>query len=265
MNPFAAFRQWRAERTLARRPIPDALWQRTLHDFPFLAWRAPAQVERLRQMATLFLADKEFAGAHGLVVTDAMATAIAAQACVPVLALGLDWYDGFKTIVVHADAVRARRRVTDDIGLVHEYDEELTGEAMHDGPVMLSWSDVAIAGQAAEDAYNVVIHEFAHVLDMRDGQADGVPPLPAGLQAHWTQVIDAQWQRFCRRVDAGEPTLVDPYGTHGPEEFFAVASEAFFVAPAAFADEERVLHELLQRFYRQDPAADHAAHAVPAR
>jgi MtfA peptidase len=263
MNPFAALRQWRAARTLARRPIPDALWQQTLRDFPFLAWRAPAQVERLRRMATLFLADKEFAGAHGLAVTDAMATAIAAQACVPVLALGLDWYAGFKGIVVHADAVRARRHVTDDIGLVHEYDEELSGEAMHDGPVMLSWHDVAIAGSSAADAYNVVIHEFAHVLDMRDGLADGCPPLPGPLQAHWARVIDAQWQRFGRRVDRGEPTLVDPYGATGPEEFFAVASEAFFVAPAAFADEEPVLHELLQRFYRQDPAADHAAYATP--
>jgi Mlc titration factor MtfA (ptsG expression regulator) len=264
MNPFAAFRQWRAARTLARRPIPDALWQQTLHDFPFLAWRAPARRERLRHMATLFLADKEFAGAHGLEVTDAMATAIAAQACVPVLALGLDWYDGFKGIVVHADAVRARRQVTDDIGLVHEYDEDLSGEAMQDGPVMLSWHDVAIAGASADTAYNVVIHEFAHVLDMRDGSADGIPPLPASLQAHWARVIDAQWQRFCRRVDAGEPTLVDPYGAAGPEEFFAVASEAFFVAPAAFAAEEGVLHELLQRFYRQDPAADHAAYATKA-
>jgi Mlc titration factor MtfA (ptsG expression regulator) len=101
-----------------------------------------------------------------------------------------------------------------------------------------------------------VIHEFAHVLDLRDGVADGVPPLPGRrLEAHWREVMQAQWLRFRRRVDAGEETLVDPYGAEGVEEFFAVASEAFFVAPRAFRDEEPVLHELLPRFYRQDPAA----------
>jgi MtfA peptidase len=248
--------RWRERRALARRPIPDALWQRTLEHYPFLCWRGPADLARLRAMATLFLGDKEFAGAHGLQVTDEMAVAIAAQACLPVLALGLGWYDNFKGIVVHADAVVARREVVDEIGVVHEYDEELSGEAMHAGPVMLSWRDVAEAGASAGQAYNVVIHEFAHVLDMRDGVADGVPPLPdRALHAHWVQVIAAQWQRFCRRVDAGVDTLVDPYGAQGVEEFFAVASEAFFVAPREFADEEPVLHELLPRFYRQDPAA----------
>jgi Mlc titration factor MtfA (ptsG expression regulator) len=247
---------WREQRTVARRAIPDALWQHTLQAYPFLGWRSADDLTRLRRMATLFLAEKEFAGAHGLEVTDEMAVAIAAQACVPVLRLGLGWYDAFKGIVVHADAVVARREVTDDIGLVHEYDEELIGEAMEGGPVMLSWRDVADAGATAEQGYNVVIHEFAHVLDMRDGLADGVPPLPdRRLHDHWVQVIDAQWQRFCRRVEGGAATLVDPYGAQGVEEFFAVASEAFFVAPREFAAEEPVLHELLGRFYLQDPAA----------
>lgn len=261
MSWFGALQRWREQRTLARRPIPDALWRQTLADHPFLAWRSAAQQQRLREMATLFLADKEFAGGHGLEVSDAMATAIAAQACVPILALGLGWYDRFKGIVVHADAVVARRDVVDDTGVVHSYEEELTGEAMEGGPVMLSWRDVAAAGQTAAEGYNVVIHEFAHVLDMRDGQANGVPPLPGrALRTHWQQVIDAQWRRFCRRVEAGELTLVDPYGATGTEEFFAVASEAFFVAPQEFADAEPVLHELLQRFYLQDPAHDARGH-----
>jgi MtfA peptidase len=247
---------WRENRTVARRPIPDALWQHTLQATPFLGRRSADDLARLRGMATLFLVEKEFAGAHGLAVTDEMAVAIAAQACVPVLRLGLGWYDGFKGIVVHADAVRARREVTDEIGLVHEYDEELVGEAMQGGPVMLSWRDVADAGATAEHGYNVVIHEFAHVLDMRDGMADGVPPLPGRkLHAHWVQVIGAQWERFCRRVEAGEATLVDPYGAQGVEEFFAVASEAFFVAPLDMRGEHPELYALLAGYYRQDPAA----------
>ena len=186
-------KRWREARTLQRRAIPDALWRLTLARFPFLGWRSDADVAQLRDMATLFLAAKEFTGAHGLAIDDAMAVAIAAQACLPVLKLGLGWYDGFVGIVVHADLVVARRETVDDAGVVHAYEEELAGEAMHGGPVMLSWSDVDEAGESAGSGYNVVIHEFAHVLDMRDGVADGVPALPdRAARNAWVQVLTTE-------------------------------------------------------------------------
>ena len=211
---------------------------------------------RLRTMATLFLAEKEFTGAGGVVVDDAMAVAIAAQACLPVLNLGLDQYDGFVGIVVHADVVVARRRMEDEAGIVHEYDEELAGEAMHGGPVMLSWRDVDEAGESADAGYNVVIHEFAHVLDMRNGGADGVPVLPTrSAEREWVDVLEAEYDAFCARVDDGEETLLDPYAAEAPEELFAVASEAFFVAAGDFRAEHPRLYALLSGFYRQDPAA----------
>lgn len=135
----AWWRQWRAARTLERRAIPDPLWQLTLARYPFIGERTADDRQRLRELSTLFLADKEFAGMQGLEVDDGMAVAIAAQACLPVLRLGLAHYDGFKGIVVHPDVVVARREVMDEDGVVHHYDEELSGEAMEGGPVMLSW------------------------------------------------------------------------------------------------------------------------------
>ncbi|MBX3607386.1 MAG: zinc-dependent peptidase [Piscinibacter sp.] len=250
------WRRWRAQRLLTKRPIPDALWELTLARFPFLARRRVEDRTRLRELATLFLADKEFAGMQGLEVDDGMAVAIAAQACLPILELGLDCYDGFKGIVVHPDIVVARREVMDDDGVVHHYDEELAGEAMEGGPVMLSWHDVADAGNSAAWGYNVVVHEFAHVLDMRDGAPDGVPLLPdRAARARWLAVLEPQWQDFCDRVDAGEDTLIDPYGAEGIDEFFAVASEVFFVDGASLRDEHPALYELLAGYYRQDPAA----------
>lgn len=251
----AWWRRWRDARALARRPIPDALWRLTLARYPFLGRRDAGAAERLRTLSTLFLARKEFAGAGGLDVDDAMAVAIAAQACLPVLELGLDWYDGFVGIVVHPDAVVARRESVDDDGVVHAYDEELAGEAMHGGPLMLSWRDVAEAGASAEWAYNVVIHEFAHVLDMRNGVADGMPPQADRAAAvRWRGVVDAAYGDFCRRIDAGDDTLLDPYGAEGVEEFFAVAVEAFFVAAADFPTEEPQLHRLFVDFFGQDPS-----------
>ena len=249
------WRDWRQSAVLQRRPIPDDLWRDTLARFPFLMRLSPLDQTRLREHATLFLADKEFTGAHGLPVTDEMAVAIAAQACLPVLRLGLDHYAGFKGIVVHADSVVARRQITDEVGIVHEYDETLSGEAMQGGPVMLSWADVADAGESAQWGYNVVIHEFVHVLDMRDGLADGVPVLGSrAARTHWLQVMQAGHQRFCRQLDAGHSTLLDPYGAQGLEEFFAVAAEAFFVSPMEFRDEHPHLHALLADYFQLDLA-----------
>lgn len=253
----AWLQRWRETRTLEKRAIPEPLWQLTLARFPFLSYRNAGDVARLRDMATLFLARKEFSGAHGLVVDDEMAVAIAAQACVPVLELGLDWYDGFVGIVVHAGQVVAQRSEADESGVVHEYTEVLAGEAVQGGPVMLSWHDVRSAGSSAALAYNVVIHEFAHVLDMENGVADGMPLLPNELpSAQWRATLGADFERFSARVDRVEDTALDPYGAHGIEEFFAVASEAFFVSPLTMQREHPVLYALFARFYRQDPALE---------
>lgn len=251
-----AWRGLRERRAIARRAVPDDLWQFTLAAYPFLAARTAADRQRLRELTSLFLDRKEFTGAHGFVVSDDIAVAIAAQACLPVLQLGLDCYDGFVGIIVHDDQVVAPREVTDDDGVVHRYDEVLTGEAMEGGPVMLTWADVRDAGEMTDLAYNVVIHEFAHVLDMIDGEADGVPkPLPPALLAEWLQQMPAAYEAFCNEVDAGVDTLIDPYGAEAPSEFFAVASEAFFVAPHALRDQQPGLYRLLAAYYRQDPAA----------
>ena len=240
---------------MRRRPIPDLLWRRTLKRFAFLP-RGDADEGELRRLCSLFLDRKEFTGAHGLIVTDDMAVAIAAQACLPVLRLGLDRYDGFMGIVVHPGQARVRRAVADEDGVVHEYDEVLSGEAVEGGPVMLSWRDVRGSGASAAEGYNVVIHEFAHVLDMADGVTDGVPVLPPGVdRGHWVRTLQQAHEELERALQAGSPTALDPYAAQGPQELFAVASEAFFVCAPALQAEHPALYALLAAFYRQDPAS----------
>lgn len=253
---WTAWQRARRSRLLRTRSIPDPLWRLTLLRYGFLAdLDATAQAD-LRELTTLFLAEKEFFGAGGLEVSDEMAVAIAAQACLPVLRLGLHWYDAFKGIVVHADAVLAQREVVDEFGVVHEFEEELSGEAMEGGPLMLSWRDVQDSGESADWGYNVVIHEFAHILDMRDGVADGIPPLPnRGARDRWAGVLQAEYRNFCASVDDGADTVLDPYGAQSPDEFFAVASEAFFTVPLQAREAHPQLYDLLADFYRQDPAA----------
>src|SRR5471032_607560 len=212
-SPLARLGAWREQRALQRRAIPDDLWQLTLTRLPFMARLEEADRAELRRLCSLFLDRKQFHGAGGLEVTDDMALMIASQACLPVLRLGLHYYDGFVGIVVHPDEVVAQRSVMDEDGIVHEYEENLTGEAMSGGPLMLAWSDVQDAAEAADLAYNVVIHEFAHVIDMAAGFADGVPPLPdAPARERWIAVIDGAYEAFCALVDDGVETVVDPYG-----------------------------------------------------
>ena len=160
-----------------------------------------------------------------------MAVAVAAQACLPVLRLGLQLYDGFVGIVMHATRSSPQREVTDEAGVVHRYGELLTGEAMEGGPVMLSWRDVAGAGASAERGYNVVIHEFVHVIDMIDGVADGVPPLPTAPPRAWLATMQREYDallrpRRCRRTRPRSTRTAPKRSTSS----FAVAVEAFFVA-----------------------------------
>lgn len=253
---WTSLRQRQTAARLQRHAVPDALWDLTMARYPFLGRRTEADRQRLRMLTSLFLSEKEFSGAAGQAVTDEVAVSIAAQACLPVLTLGLDWYDGFVGIVVYPDEVVARREVMDDDGVVHLYDEALTGEAMSGGPVVLSWRDVAESSEVAgESAYNVVIHEFAHVLDMRDGEADGLPPIADPVERReWIAALDEAYAEHVRAVDEGEDTVVDPYGAEGAEEFFAVSSESFFIEPRALRQAHPAWYVALSRFYRQDPS-----------
>ena len=242
-------------RLRAERVVPDDMWQDVLARYPFLAQRPEAELQRLRQLASRFLDIKEFHGANGLVITDAMAIAIAAQAVLPVLNLGLAWYDDFVGIVVHPDEVVARRTITDEHGVVHQYDEVLAGEAMEGGPVMLNWSDVDSAGSTAEQGYNVVIHEFIHKIDMRDGTPDGCPPLASkSAREAWLAVMRAQYEAFREKVIiaerfGGETPWLDAYGAQAIDEFFAVACEAYFVNRKRFETEFPTLMPLLDGFF----------------
>jgi Mlc titration factor MtfA (ptsG expression regulator) len=248
------WRERRAAQVLRERAIPDELWLATLDRFPFLKFRPLADLLRLRQMATLFLAQKQYTAVNGLVLTDEIAVAVAAQACVPVLQLGLDCYDGMVGIVLQPDEVVAQRRWIDEDGVAHEGEEVLAGEAMPGGPVMLSWRDVADAGTHAADGYNVVIHEFVHVIDMRNGAADGMPPLPdAAARQRWAAVMTRAHAALCQAVEADQPTWLDPYACNGLEEFFAVSAEAFFVAPHDLHAGHPEVYALLRDFFGQDP------------
>ena len=247
--------------------IPDALWAETLATLPFIDALDDDEKSRLRGLCQDFLAQKEFTSAGGLELTDAMCVSIAAQGCLPILNIGLASYRDWVGIVVYPDEFVIPRSVEDEFGVVHEYDDIASGEAWAGGPLLISWRDAQMAG----DGYNVVIHEFAHKLDMINGDADGVPPLPATIaRRDWEATLLAAYDDFCDRVDAAEQrddsseafyetTGLDDYGAESPGEFFAVMSETFFEAPDVLLAAYPALYAQLRLFYRQDPITRLAA------
>ena len=243
--------------------IDTSLWATVVRRFGFLRALEAPDIARLHQLASGFLSGKEFHGAAGFRITDEVAVTVAAQACLPLLHLGpadraLNWYDDFVGIVIHPGGMLARRERTDEAGIVHRYREALSGEAMEGGPVTLSWDDVAAADDSAASGYNVVIHEFAHKLDLRDGVLDGCPPLDGRAQRQaWQVTMQRNFDAFCKQADAAdrfaglvEPVWLDDYAAESLPEFFAVTLEAYFVARETFAWHHPELLDLYDSFFR---------------
>lgn len=239
-------------RTRARTAIPDRLWHTTLTRIPCLNILPQADRDRLRTLSETFLDDKIFEGAAGLAVTERMRVEIAAQACLLVLNLDPDYYRGWRTIILYPGDFRVAKEHMDEAGVVHEWTEDLAGESWEGGPVILSWA----THHAGDSDINIVLHEFAHKLDMLDGVANGCPPLPREISPQcWARDFEAAYDQLCAALDRGEPVMIDEYAAESPAEFFAVMTEQFFLQPDAVHTEFPAVYGHLRDFYRQDPLA----------
>lgn len=247
--------RWWRQRTLVRahRGFDPPSWHEIWRELALLEGLDTTDVAELRDLAVLFLRDKTITATQGIELTDRMRLIIALQACLPILRLGLEWYRGWYQVILYPDEFLPRHEWTDENGLVWRDDRPMSGEAWERGPVVLAWEDVA--ADTVRNGYNLVIHELAHKLDMRNGAANGHPPLHREMSdKHWAQDLGAAYEDLGRRVRRGEKTPLDPYAAESPAEFFAVLSEAFFEVPTRLRDEYPRVYAQLAQFYRQDPA-----------
>ena len=249
------FKRWRRRRILERHSIPDEQWSALVGTVPALARLSPEQLARLRALTLLFLHEKQFEAARGLLLDETKCLRIAALACLPILELGFDAYRLFKSVVVHPDEFVVRDRTyEDEDGVVHTGDDVLSGEAHEQGPVVLAWSEVAESGRG--EGFNVVVHECVHKLDMLGGEADGVPPLHGDMRVpEWVAAFDAAYDDLCEQLDRGEEPWLDPYAAEDSAELFAVCAEMFFDVPQQLRAEYPDVYEQLKRYFKQDPAS----------
>ncbi len=247
------FGKWRMRRVQQQDLLPEPVWRDAVASLPLLGGLTDDELTRLRELVIVFLHEKELVAAGGYVLSGDMQLKIAAQACLPILNLGLDYYAGWVSVIVYPGEFVPEHEFMDEDGVVHQVREPMIGESWERGPVVLSGADVELTGEM--DGVNVVIHEFAHKLDMLNGAPDGFPPLHREMdRVAWTQAFSGAFDDFRAKIESGAETMIDPYAAESPAEFFAVMSEAFFEIPHTLRREYPEVYRQLAAFYRQDPA-----------
>lgn len=257
-NLFKRWRNWRDQRRIRQLGLTAEQWEAAIVDWPVLQRYQGAERAALCDMTLRFMARKTFVSGGGFELTQAMCLKVATMACVPILHLGLDWYQRWYTVIVYeAGFVPNRPHRTSD-GVVHASGPGLSGEAWFRGPVILSWQAVCDSGAHSRygHASNVVIHEVAHKLDMlRDG-ANGAPPMHPDMRAgEWHRIFTAAWDRLHRDLQEHRMIPIHEYGLTSAAEFFAVCSETFFEAPQHMREHMPHVYRLLCQFYRQEPVS----------
>ena len=248
------FEHQRIRYALSHHPVSHVVWERLMHEVNIFSGLSAVERAHLRELTTLFLQHKDICGAQGLIITPEMAMVLAAQACLPILKLGLDYYDGWVEVLIYPCAFRVKRDSTDAIGLVSHQDQILSGESWSKGPVILSWDDVVSEQTAPRSGHNVVVHEFAHKLDMLNGSANGMPPLHSDMvRQKWTETFSEAFAQLQQQLAHYHHPGINPYGATAPPEFFAVASECFFTDPHTLRHHFPAVYGQLALYYRQDP------------
>lgn len=246
-------------KTLFSKPVPVPVptapdWDAAL-SLPVFVGLSDGERKRLVELAEQLLEGKTFSPAAGAEPSGYDIAVIATQAALPILYLGVSWYKGWNEVVLYpAEFVHDGNEV-DEIGVVHQVRHVRTGEAWEGGPLILALDSVHASGFM--DGYNVVIHEFAHKLDMNSGSVNGFPPLHGEMSAEeWTTAFKVAYADFCQRLESmadPDTSEIDPYAAESPAEFFAVFSEYFFEWPELVFRHYPAVYEQMRRFYRQDP------------
>jgi Mlc titration factor MtfA (ptsG expression regulator) len=250
---FGFLKRKRRARVRAAPFPPD--WLRLVErNVPLYSRLSAVDREELLGHVKVLLAEKHFEGCGGLELTDEIRVTIAAQACLLLLHRDIDYFPTVVSILVYPSSFMAEVREENDVGIVQEGYDERVGEAFSAGVVVLAWDDVQQGAEDLQNGYNVVLHEFAHQLDDEYPDAEGLPLVDSPeLYAAWGRVFGAAYARLCRDVKKDRPTVMDEYAATDPAEFFAVATEFFFEAPADLQRAYPELFDLLKEYYRQDP------------
>jgi len=248
------FLRERSRRRLREKPVPDS-WRKFLEKRFALFRRLPqCDQDELLGHVHVLLAEKRFEGCGGLIINDEIRMLISAEASLLQLRRPATYFPNLYTILVYPDVYMVTVQEPAEGGFVIEETAGNVGESWDTGSVVLSWKDVLRGAADRDDGCNVVLHEFAHQLDAENGETEGMPLIrDAVLRARWPVVFEREYDRLCELASRGRRTFIDDYGATHPSEFFAVATERFFMEPVEFSRRHAELYQMLSAYYCQDP------------
>jgi Mlc titration factor MtfA (ptsG expression regulator) len=212
----------------------------------------PPERERVEGLTVQLLVDLHWEAAHGFELTEQIEVTIAAEAALLLLGLPDDSFRKVRSVLVHPTTVVLTGEHSQVPGIVSDGPMPILGQADLHGPVLIVWDAVQGEARHPGSGHRVVLHEFAHRLDMLTGDADGLPPMAAEAAERWIQVCTAVYEQVA--TGRGSPVLREYAGVN-PAEFFAVATEVFFDAPRLLLAAHPDLYAVLAGYYGQDPAA----------
>ncbi|MFC0269729.1 M90 family metallopeptidase [Kushneria aurantia] len=245
------------QRWRKRHPLPLEAWQRAQVRLPIIDGLSDAQLERLGERSWRLVHALRIVLPEGVEWSDENRLVLMAQIALMTLA----WPEqrarrallDVREIILVPGAFRRHVEEMDDAGVMHEFEDERAGETSWHGPVALSLEELEANGDW--HGTNVVIHEFAHKLDMTgDMTVNGMPGLHGDITSReWYDTFMQCWQALQESLERGEEPPIDDYAATHPAEFFAVICEYFFTAPDILDNVWPDLYTLLVRYFDQDP------------
>jgi MtfA peptidase len=228
-------------RATARAPLP-ASTRRFLFEHSAHYRRLPAKLQReFHRQMQLFLAERRLTGVE-MNVSEGLRLLVAASA----VSLSVGWpgysWEQVSEVLLYPGSFDRDYKFGE---------REYAGQADPWGIVILSAPMLRRSFKIEDEAYHVGFHEFAHLLDLTSGRFNGIPAYLSDEAIRAWEELAAKEEERLRHGDS----ILDGYALTGREEFFAVAVEAFFQAPAVLASRHAELYGFLASYFRQDPAA----------
>jgi len=224
-----------------------------LEDF-YPIWKAlpPSEKERLLGITEKIISSVHWEVTGSLDLTDQMQIVTAGGAALLIRGFDITSFPGLTSVIFHPDNMTKKIKRDLGAGIISEEVSTLSGEAMHRGPVMISWPEAVREAANPEWGRQVILHELAHKLDMIGGAADGLPPISSSEERiRFTATLHAHLDS----VREGRASVLRSYAGTSATVLFAVATELLFTNPEVMRDETSDLYEVLSSFYRQDPAS----------
>ena len=213
----------------------------------------------MKKHIQVFLAEKDFIGCDGLVVTDEMRVTIAALACLLILNRKTDCYPNLHQVLVYPGAFMVDMEESDEAGVVQHERHVLSGESWSQSQVILSWEDVVEGAAVIDDGYNVVIHEFAHQLDQEkrlcQRRARSWPA--AATMRSWSRVLGEEFERLRARQRGGRAVPARRLWRNRSRPSSSRCSGGILRAAALLQEENPALYAELSRFFCVSPVTWH--------